>query len=265
MAISPLVLIPSPLAPTASPSTGEPFWPDGSTSFDGWNHTTSANRWDCVVFTGKDQSWGPFNSPGVCEVHAEPHYKHDRKSAKGKQGANLTMAGREASDVRMRFYIWTDYQWQMMQTLIKHIWPTPKSVPSGLTGTALQNAARALNPLVTASHPALAVVGVADIVIVAVSAPQPGRTHGEMVVEMRGIEYFPPQKGSGTKPVVGGVAVTPSHTLDPITEGEEALYGGNAPPSTDYGPTGTGPDVLGLPGPAGPGGTSAFALLAGQG
>ena len=234
-------------------ASGEPFWPDGSYGTDPktgdslpWNQTYSDNPWDYVVFNGIDSDFPSVVSPGVCEVHAEPHYKHDKKKPNGNHGASLTTTGREPSDVRMRFYIWTRDQWTAMQYIIKRIWPAPKTIPDGVKGNAAAALAKNLNPLVSVGHPALSVVGVEKIVIVAVSAPQPGRTHGEMVIEMKAIELLPIMPGSGKKNASGDVAVFPNHRVEElISQGytreeanaelakENAFYGANAQPMTE--------------------------------
>jgi len=164
----------------------QPFWDNGEVS----PTEVFGNAWDYLVLGG-------YQIPGVLEEppKVEPSRKADKKNGPGLDGATLTWQGYEPPDVTFKILIWKQEQWEAWQELYPLILPRPGKPPAA--------------PF-TAEHPALAVVGIFEIAITKISAPERASQRGVMRITVQGVQWVKPKKVGTSTPKAATSGVPPT-------------------------------------------------------
>lgn len=183
----------------------QPFWDNNET-----NPTeVFGTGWDYLVLGG-------YQVPGVLEEppKAEASRKADKKNGPGLDGATLTWQGYEPPDVSFKILIWKRDQWEAWQDLYPLILPRPGKPPSA--------------PF-SVSHPALAILGITEIAITKVSAPEKASVRGAMRITIQGVQWVKPKQVGTSTPKAASAGV-PATVHDQKGGYTPAVVGPPAPP-----------------------------------
>lgn len=132
--------------------------------------------------------------PGLVQVKVSRANTWDRKIAKGAHGETQTFNGRKAADIDITIRVWTQEQWDSLQSeIIPMLEPqTGKETPKPLD-------------LV---HPGAAARNVKAILIDSVAGPDP-KDSGIYEMAIRAFEYAPVNKSNASGTAKGNPAQTP--------------------------------------------------------
>jgi hypothetical protein len=187
-----------------------PFW-DSNLTDEG--PTFSEDAWDSV-FIGGEQL------PGICSVKGQPTLAFDKKKAGGVDGATITVNGYLPGPIEIEVLLWTGAQLVEMELLTPKIWRKPNKK------TDAKELARPV------SHPAFALWGITDVVVLGVSVPERGPVEGSKVIKIKCVEYVPVVQQPKTKTARGSSNVKLVKQLAPKNQA------GEPPSKTDIHPGG---------------------------
>jgi hypothetical protein len=146
--------------------------------------------WDYVILGG-------YQLPGVLEEppKAEASRKVDKKNGPGLDGATLTWQGYDPPEVTMKILLWKPEHWEQWQDLLGFILPRPGKPPA--------------QPF-RIDHPALSALGITEVAITKVSAPERASARGVMRITIQAQQWVKPKKVGTTTPkaAAGGVPAT---------------------------------------------------------
>ncbi len=189
-----------------------PFWDPVPTTAEG--DTLAFDPWDTVFLAGEQL-------PGICTVKGLPTLAFDKKKAGGVDGATITVNGYLPGPIDVECMMWTAAQFTEMQRIAPKIWRRPNKKKTSAKELA-----------VSIAHPAFAVWGITDVVVLGVSVPEKGPVDGSKVIKIKCVEYVPTEAKSRTKTAKGTVPIAPQ--LNPARN-----QAGAPPHTTDIHPGGS--------------------------
>jgi hypothetical protein len=162
----------------------------------------------------------------LASVTAFPSKRVDKKKPPGYDGATVIVQGYDPRDVDINVTVWTEPQYRRLAEMLRTLWP-PVKKPSD------PDYFRAAFDI---QHPALALLRIVKVMIVAVSTLDPGPVAGAMTCKIKCWEWMPPKevkkKGKVERPA--NAPVTPAmqtaknepHANDPKIPSKDKKTGG---------------------------------------
>lgn len=175
--------------------------PDGKALFYGGGPTFLKNRWDSMWFNGQQM-------PGLWSVkRGSPSLQIDQKKGPGHDGARLSLHGILPAEIEMTVTIWNGDQWNVFVKMVPVFWrrPTKDNKEIGALSQSLgisKTDAKLYQSSVAASHPALDLYGISNIIVRQPSLPQDGPIRQTKVITIAAIESLPPTKKAPSSKVV---------------------------------------------------------------
>lgn len=197
-------------------STGT-FWsPDPPEGF--WGEDYAVNPFDSVVLAGE-------KLPGICKVSGTPSVMIERQRPNGRDAAALIRRGYQQPEIEIEMLIWTPAHWGIWQGMQLKFWrkpnksgtfeepktnPVPK-VGQSKTVTQQENIQKAqqanaiiareqqairtskvatVENAISIYHPALAPLGICNVILESISAPVDGPEPQTKIVKIKCIEHI---------------------------------------------------------------------------
>jgi hypothetical protein len=155
--------------------------------------------WMSATING--QTWGPKNGLGkVVVLRAARPYKWQIKDASGQDGATPTYRGKKPPDFTLAFHMWTDAQFQFWQTFQLAF---------------LYDASKQQVDPVDIYTPQLAMVGISQIHVDELGAPEQQGERLYWIAEVKVKEFLPPIAQNVTQTPTG------SNTSNPESPGTQ--------------------------------------------
>jgi len=135
---------------------------------------------------------GPRDGTGYVRLkRAARPYKWQKKDAPGQDGETKTYRGKKPPDFELEFWLWTALHFTVWQTLS--------------TAAFLYDASKTTVDPTDVYHPALAMVGISQVTVDSLGAPEQQGDKLLWIATVKVCEYFPP--------IAANVTQTPAYSL----------------------------------------------------
>jgi len=179
----------------------------------------STDPWDVATLAGK-------KLPGICKVDGAPTLAFEKKKQGGVDGAIITVNGYLPGPIEIECTIWHEAQWTYLQSVAPELWTKPNKKKT--KGSELAR------PIY---HPALALWGINNAVVIGVTPPKDGPVPDTKVIKFKCLEWVAVTNDNKTKTVKPSAVVplapqyNPARNKVPPKPSTTAVQPGGEPPN----------------------------------